>query len=223
MKRPLKHFRMKKVVRLFLLSLISIQSITGFSQSAKEVFVSNSETTLTYLGIDFTKTRLIGDTAANAVDIRDRQFTAINEVVVNEPKKYEISAAFDRSQIENDLTLVTKRNQEIKAEDIKSTNSGDYERLKESDITNLVNGFNFENKSGVGILLVMEAMDKTRKAASIWVTLVDMKSKKVLMTERLEPKTSAGFSFRNYWASTIRNLLEMIDKKKYKEWKQKYA
>jgi hypothetical protein len=223
MKRPLKHFRMKKVARLLLLSLIFIQSITGFSQTAKEVFISNSEIKLTYLGIDFTKTRLIGDTAANVVDIRDRQFTAINEVVVNEPKKYEISAAFDRSQIENDLTLVTKRNQEIKAEEIKSTNAGDYERLRDSDITTLVNGFNFENKSGVGILLVMEAMDKTRKAASIWVTLVDMKSKKVLMTERLEPKTSAGFSFRNYWASTIRNLLETIDKKKYKEWKQKYA
>ena len=69
----------------------------------------------------------------------------------------------------------------------------------------------------------MEAMDKGRKAASVWVTVVDMKSKKILMTERLEPKTAAGFSFRNYWASSIRNLLEMIDKKKYKEWKQKYS
>ena len=223
MKPPFKHDSMKKIVSPFLLILILIQSITAFSQTAKEVFVSNSEVKLLYLGIDFTKTKLIGDTAANAVDIRDRQFTAINEVVVNEPKKYEISAAFDRAQIESDLKPVTKRNQEIKAEEIKSTNAGDYERLKESDITTLVNGFDFDNKSGVGILFVMEAMDKGRKAASVWVTVVDMKSKKILMTERLEPKTAAGFSFRNYWASSIRNLLEMIDKKKYKEWKQKFA
>ncbi|HTE24294.1 hypothetical protein [Flavitalea sp.] len=222
MKRTSKNERMKKIVRLFLLSLISIQSITAFSQTAKEVF-NNSETKLLYLGIDFTKARLIGDAAANEVDIRDRQFAAINDVVVNEPKRYEINAAFNRSEIENDLSLVAKRNEKIKAEEIKSTSAADFNRLKESDINSIVKGYDFGNKAGVGILLVMEGMSKGEKAASIWVTLVDMKSKKVLMTERVESKTSAGFSFRNYWASSIRNLLESIDKKKYNEWKQKYS
>lgn len=213
---------MKKMIRMFLLSVIAIQSIAAFSQTAKEVF-NNTETKLQYLGIDFTKARLIGDAGANEADIRDRQFASINDVVVNEPKRYEIPAAFNRSEIENDLSLVGKKNEKIKAEDIKSTSAGDFNRLKEADITTLVKGYDFGNKTGVGILLVMEGMSKTKKAASIWVTLVDMKSKKVLMTERVESKTSAGFSFRNYWASSIRNLLESIDKKKYKEWKQKYS
>jgi hypothetical protein len=43
------------------------------------------------------------------------------------------------------------------------------------------------------------------------------------MTERLETKASSAIGFRNYWASTIRNLLETIEKKKYSEWKQKYS
>ena len=69
----------------------------------------------------------------------------------------------------------------------------------------------------------MEAMSKSEKAASIWVTLVDMKSKKVLMTERIESKVSMAFGFRNYWASSIRNLIETIQKKKYNEWKSRYG
>ncbi|MHA4847843.1 hypothetical protein ACX0G7_26995 [Flavitalea antarctica] len=213
---------MKKVVRLFLLSLLTISSLAALCQTAKDVF-NNTESKLLYLGIDFTKARLIGDTAANQVDIRDRQFTGINEVVVNEPKRYEINAAFNRSAIEHDLSLVAKRNAKINSEEIKSTNDGDFSRLKEADITALVNDFDFENKAGTAILFVMEGMSKNKKAASIWVTLVDMKSKKVLMTERIESKVAAGFSFRNYWASSIRNLLESIDKKKYNEWKQKYS
>jgi hypothetical protein len=43
------------------------------------------------------------------------------------------------------------------------------------------------------------------------------------MTERIEVKASAGFGFRNYWASTIKNLIDLIGDKKYKEWKQKYS
>jgi hypothetical protein len=212
---------MKKVLPLLLISL-TIQSITAFSQTAKEVF-NNTETKLVYLGIDFTKARLIDDAVANEVDIRDRQFPGINDVVVNEPKRYEINAAFNRSEIEHDLSLVAKKNEKINAEEIKSTNAADFERLKESDIITLVKGYDFGTKNGVGVLFVMEGMSKGKKAASIWVTLVDMKSKKVLMTERVESKTAAGFSFRNYWASSIRNLLETIDKKKYNEWKQKYS
>jgi hypothetical protein len=111
----------------------------------------------------------------------------------------------------------------VNAENIKSTNTADFARLKESDITALVKGFDFEKQKGVGILFVMEGMSKANKAASVWVTLIDMKSKKVLMTERMEPKVAGGFSFRNYWASSIRILLETIDKKKYKEWKEKYS
>jgi hypothetical protein len=80
-------------------------------------------------------------------------------------------------------------------------------------------------KQGAGLLFVMEAMRKEEKnsGAAIWVTLVDMKTKKILMTERIESKVGGGFGFRNYWASTIKNLIDDIDEKKYKEWKLKYG
>ncbi len=193
-----------------------------FAQTARDVF-TNSETPIFYLGIDFSKARLIDDAGANEMDIRDRQFTGINDVIVNEPKKYDLQKAFHKSNIDHDLGLVAKRNEKANAEAIKSTNTGDFHRFKEDDISSLVKGFDFADKKGVGLLFVMEAMSKSKKAAAIWVTLVDMKSKKVLMTERIESSVNMAFGFRNYWASSIRNLIETIEKKKYKEWKSKYG
>ena len=50
-----------------------------------------------------------------------------------------------------------------------------------------------------------------------------MKTKKILMTERIESEVAGGIGFRNYWASAIKNLIDDIDKKKYDEWKKKYG
>ena len=51
-------------------------------------------------------------------------------------------------------------------------------------------------------------MDKTKKLATIWFTLIDMDAKKVLITDRVEGKLGSGFGFRNYWASAIKNAIE---------------
>jgi hypothetical protein len=192
----------------------------AFSQTLKEFF-SSSETPTIYLGIDFTKARLIDDATANQMDIRDRLFASINEVVVNEAKKFDLNKAFHKTNVDHDLGLVAKRNLKVDAEQIKSTNTGDFNRLKQEDITALVKGFDFADKKGTGILFVMEGMSKSLKKAAIWVTLIDIKSKKVLLTERIESKMAMAIGFRNMWASTIKNLIDDIEDKKYDEWKSK--
>lgn len=207
---------------LFIVLLFCGQSQSVFSQTAKDVF-GNSETAITYLGIDFTKAKLIDDAGANEIDIRDRQFTGINQVVVNEPKKYDLKGAFHKSYVDHDLGPVEKRNEKTNAVQIKSSNTGDFHRLQDDDINSLVKGFDFGDKKGVGLLFVMEAMSKSQKAAAIWITLINMKTRKVLMTERVESKVSMAFGFRNYWASSIKNLLDTIEKKKYNEWLSKYG
>ena len=215
---------MKRVNKLT--SLVAFLFLLGttqplFSQSLKEVF-NSTETPVFYLGVDFTLARLI-DAPEVASDIRDRQYPAINDLIVNESKKYDLAGAFHKSNIEHDLGLVAKRNAKINTEEIKSTNSADYNRLKEEDITKLVKGFDFEGKKGVGLLFVADGMSKGKKSEGLWVTLIDMAAKKVLMTERMEGKTGMAFGFRNYWATPIRAVIDDIEKKKYKEWKSKYG
>jgi hypothetical protein len=54
--------------------LFSGISISSFSQTLKEVF-SNSEAPLTYLGIDFSKSRLLDE--GNPSEIRDKYYVSI--------------------------------------------------------------------------------------------------------------------------------------------------
>jgi hypothetical protein len=152
-------------------------------------------------------------------------YREINQLVINEPKRYELKEAFHKGSIENDLNPVAAKNEKANINEIISTNSADFNRFKESDIASMVKDLDLSGKKGVGLLFVMEAMRKVDKKgdAAIWVTFIDMGTKKVLMTERIESKASMAIGFRNYWATTIRNLIETIDKKKYNEWKSKYS
>ena len=216
---------MKLLKKLFGLAAILFflsSNATITAQSLKNIF-TDSESPLTYLGIDFSKSRLLD--IGNPTDIRDRIYNSINQLIVAEPKKYDLKGAFVKSNINNNLNAVTKNNATANINDILSTNSSDFNRLKEADINAVVKNLDIEKTEGVGVLFVMEAMRKMDKKgdAAIWVTFVDMKTKKVLMTERIETKAAGGFGFRNYWASTIKNLIDLISDKKYKEWRVKYS
>ncbi len=195
------------------------------AQSVKEFF-NDKSVALTYLGIDYYKNRLINDPGANPSDIKSRLYNSMNEVVVNEmPKNYDIAGAFNRgSFVNSDISAVTTRNEKVDAKDISSGNEGDFNRLTEADIAAEVKALAIKDKDGVGLVFVMEGMKKEEKKSygAVWVVLVDMKSKKVLMAERMEQE-AAGFGFRNFWVSIVKKSLVEIEKKKYKAWKSKYG
>lgn len=212
--------RVFNVKELFAVLMFLCISSMSAAQSLKDMF-NDSESPLTYLGIDFSKSRLLD--VGNADDIRNRLYGSINNLVVDEPKKYDLKGAFRKSVLNSDLSAVTKNNAKANLNDIISTNQSDFNRLKESDIADVVKSLDLSGKSGMGVLFIMEAMRKQDKKgdAAIWVTFIDMKSKKVLMTERMEEDAKGGFGFRNYWTSTIKELIDDIEKKKYKEWRNK--
>jgi hypothetical protein len=150
----------------------------------------------------------------------------MNEVVINEMgKNYNIAGAFNRSSgVNTDISAVTERNEKINSSDIMSSNTGDFNRLTETDIAGCIKGLGLKGKEGVGLVFIMEGMKKEEKKSygAVWVTLIDMKTKKVLMTERMEQE-AAGFGFRNFWVSIIKKTIVEIDKKVYKNWKNKYS
>jgi len=214
---------MKRTLQLAVLMTAGLFSaVTASAQTLKEFFNSSS-VPLTYLGIDYSKAKLINDPGANTSDIKNRLYNSINEVVVNEPKNYDIAGAFHKDNVSSDLSAVKAKNDKINSGSITSSNTADFNSMTESDVASAVRGLNL-NKSGIGLVFVMEGMKKEEKKSygSVWVVLVDMKSKKVLMAERMEAE-AAGFGFRNFWASIIKKTLNSIEKKKYKDWKGKYG
>ena len=213
----------RSVMAILFMSFVFTGMIPQFAaaQTLKDFF--NADATALYLGIDFTKAKLIDDPKSEASDIVDRQYEGINLLVVTEIKKFDLNAAFHKTNIDHDLATVNKRNNKSDAGQLMSTNTSDFHRLKEDDISSIVKGFDYGDKKGLGILFVMEAMSKSGKAAAIWVTFIDMKAKKVLYTERLEEKVGMAIGFRNTWASAVKKLLDEIEGDKFKEWQKKFS
>ncbi|WP_343701845.1 hypothetical protein [Chitinophaga sp.] len=210
---------MKKIVMPLLALVVSVSAASA--QTAKDVF--DRSVKLTYLGLDFTKARIVGDAAAKVDEIIDNHYPNINQKVVNEAKKFDIAGAFRREEVSTDIGPVNKRNAKIDPDNVKSDNSDDYQAMKPEDVAALVKGFDFAGKSGIGILIVMDGMNKTKKEISGYVTLVDMKAKKVLFTERVEGGLGMGFGYTNVYLTGIKKMIDAIEKKKYTEWKSTYG
>lgn len=210
---------MKKIVLPLLALVMSVSAASA--QTAKDVF--DQSVKLTYLGLDFTKARIVGDAAAKVDEIVASHYPNINQKVVNEPKKFDVAGAFRRSEVSTDIGPVNKRNAKIDADKVKSDNSDDYQAMKPEDVTALVKGFDFAGKTGIGILIVMDGFNKTKKQVSGYVTLVDMKAKKVLFTERVEGSLGMGFGYTNVYLTGIKKMIDEIEKKKYNEWKSQYG
>lgn len=213
-----------KLIWLFAVLFFCGVSGQSYAQTLKDFF-NSSEIPVTYLGIDFTKARLINSVTANPTDIKNRIYRSINDVVLSEPKKFDFKEPFHKSNISSDLTAMHARNEKVNAEEIVSSNSDDFFRLKESDMAATAKALNISGKKGIGIFFVYEAMKSIEKGddlAAVWTVLIDLESKKVLLSERFEVK-ARGFGFRNIWASAIKATLDEIDKNKYKDWKSKYG
>ena len=212
-----------KQVLLAAFATVLLSSNAKAQTTIKDLF--NAETQVTYFGIDFSQLRYIGDQAAKEEEIRDNHFPGINDVVVNEPKKFKLAAAFHKSRIDTDLEEVHKKNAKVDADKIKSSKSADFHRLTPDDVVAVVKGYSFSGYKGLGILFIAEAYSKTEKTAAYYVTVTDLASKKVLLVERVtvEQGKLPGFTWRNVWANTVKDLLEKIDKTSYKAWKAKYG
>lgn len=207
---------MKRTHKTKLLILILCFYVNNiFAQALKDIF--DPQFPITYLGVDYTHVLVFGHQDGEVMDLVDRQFRAINQVILDEPKKYDLKKAFKRDSIPNDLSFVTEKNKTIVDTAIASKDLTNVFHLSNSDIASIVKSYNFGDKKGIGFLFIMESLNKKDERGSMYCTFVDMANRKVLLTERLTEKPS-GFGLRNYWAHTIYEAIDDIKDKKFEEW-----
>lgn len=212
---------MRNIYRSIGLCLFLLTTSALFSQTVKNIF--DESTPITYLGIDFTQARVLGETGTDATKMRDQYFPSINNTVNTQTNRYDIQEALHTSRdIKRDLNPVTARNRSIAVQQIKSTTISDYAHLKASDIDKLIQSYALTGKSGIGLLFVVDGMSKSQKAATVYVVFFNMVTKKILLSERLEGE-AGGFGFSNYWVKPFEKILDQISSSKYEEWKKKYG
>ncbi|MGN6439246.1 MAG: hypothetical protein ACTHMM_22080 [Agriterribacter sp.] len=185
------------------------------AQTLKEFF-NSSDVPLTYLGIDYTKTKIFNEAPPGA-EWKDRHFPSMIQVTVNDTTKFEFKKAFSRTNVIYDTKTASARNAKIDADKIVGESGSAEVKLSKSDIDGIASAYKSGSK-GIGLLFIVENIDKKKVEESLHVALIDLATGKVLVTERFTEKP-AGFGIRNYWVRPVRNVVESIQKSRYKHWK----
>ena len=204
---------MKRILFIIIVSL-SVQSLSAQS-SFSEIKKNHS---WVWLGLDFSNTKLLGREGFNdPKKIIDHYFIAWNQLIFDEGEKYDVKKAFKLKQMYTDNSYFDAINSTVKLNELFVDRSYS---LSESDINNIVEEYNFSNiKQTIALVFIVERLDKAKEQAVFWVTLINSRTKEIILTERMIGKPG-GFGFRNYWAGSIYDIIKQIKKKKSKEWKR---
>lgn len=209
---------MKKQNYCILLLMTMLSIFNSNAQTSKDVFDSN--TPITYLGIDFSNAKCYGEgTRFNASDITTR----INDLVKNEYDKYDLGEALKRSNLNKNFELTEKLNANIKDDKFFTDNESDLNKLDEATIQKIVSKYNLSGyDKGIGVIFIVDNLNKSAVEEVVWVTFFNISTKKVLFTEKATQK-AGGFGLRNYWARPFYDVIKNIKSTWYKKWKSKYG
>ena len=133
--------------------------------------------------------------------------------MVNERDKYSIEKYFGKKYVEYDMSVVEKRNQTVKVEDLVINKSY---TLPESDVAKMVKKLKPAQKEGIGLVFVVEQFNKVTESATMYVTFFDIKNSNILLQKKMTGK-AGGFGLRNYWAAAVMNVMKAC-KKSYPKW-----
>ena len=208
--------KMSKVVLFGML----LSASTVLAQTKSDVF--NKDVPVTWLGLDFTSTKLIGDRErlGSESDVR-HLLDAWNDLILAEADKFDIAKTIGRVKVENVISVTKEHNTELDVMGMFSENEKDYLHIKVSDVEEIIAGYDFKDLSGIGLMFNVESFNKINVEGSVWITFINLGTKEVLFTERLvAPPT--GMGMRNYWAGCIYEILTKIRKKEFEMWRKKY-
>ncbi len=199
--------------------LIFSLAVSAHAQTKNDIFSSN--TPVTWLGLDFTQVRFVGDRDVWADTGRTLEtLESLNNLMIKESEKYDIARAIDKARVENETRITIIHNGKLDLHD-RITDTMTEHFLKASDIQGIVSKYDFKGLQGIGLMFNVESFNKPSEQAIVWVTFINMDTKEVLITEKMM-QAPMGFGIRNYWAGAIYKIIKDINKSDYERWRKKY-
>ena len=195
-------------------------SNASFSQRANDVF--NTSLPITWLGLDFSQARFIGDyykftsihDAKNLID-------ALNDLMIKEPEKFDVAKMLGKKEAILRVDITQKHNNALDLALLLADSTGQHNHLKKEDIETIVKFYDFKGLKGLGVMINVETFNRKIPMALVWVTFVNIGTGEVIFTEKLE-QPPAGFGIRNYWAGAIYETMVRVRKKELKKWQLLY-
>ncbi|UII34781.1 hypothetical protein LVD17_13280 [Fulvivirga ulvae] len=193
-------------------------SVVVQAQSGKALLYESSE--FVWCGLDYSHVKCIGRDGFNEpYEVKHKYFDAWNELVLAEADKYDLQEAYYKSRQITDLSVVDRRNDIPDVDKLVINDSYQFEKGKLQEI---IKDYDLEKSDeGLGLVYVVESLNKYRQTAVIYVVFFDIASKEILWNKSYTTD-ARGFGFRNYWARTIYNTMNesgedfKADQKPYK-------
>ena len=203
---------MKKLT-FFVFGLLMAVQVSA-ENTMSDLFAGKAK--VVYLGLDFTQAKYIGRAGfMDAEAIKNQHMASWNNLIEFEPKKFSLQKPLKLRDDQYVAKVADMLQYNKSANVADNIIDGEYS-INEADVKKSVSKYSLSEKDGIGVVYVVESLSKTAERMAVWVTFIDLATKKVLYTERLEGK-AGGFGFRNYWAGAVYKISDAIDSK-YKQW-----
>jgi hypothetical protein len=199
---------------------IFTNAIVSDAQEMQDIF--DKESKITWLGLDFSNARFIGDrerfgSTSDALHLIE----SWNDLMIKEKEKFNIARAIAKTQVEDALAVTREHNANVDVAGMFSNERRDHMRLRRDDVIAIIADYDFRGMNGTGIMFNVESFSKLDGEAAVWITFLNMDTKEVYFTERMTGKPG-GFGMRNFWAGAIKDILVSIEKKEFEMWRKKY-
>ena len=174
-----------------------------------------NEDSLVWFGLNFSKTKLIG-TSENFKDlhmISTYYFAEWNSLFLKESDKYNLKTNYNKKFILHRINFSVKQSL---TNDTNTILTLDYYKIERDSIDLIINKYPNLNEGKIGLVYIVETLDKLNGIVTVWVVFFDIKTKKVLIAKRVKGELG-GFGFRNYYARGFYNVL-IYSGKKLKKW-----
>lgn len=199
------------------LLLITCLSTSISAQTLKDVV--NPETPITWLGLDFSLLKVVADQDEWVNKKPQDMFKAWNELMINEQKKYNVAEALGREQVKFAVDVAIDHNATLSADNLFIQQALPETQVKAEDVAEVIKSYDFKGNTGIGVMFVAVSFDRPAEKGNWWVTFVNMETKEVVYSEKMSA-SSSGFGIRNYWASTVYQILKRIGSSEFKKWKK---
>lgn len=204
---------MKKTSLLILLVLF-ISPV--FSQKVSDVFTKK---TMTFYGLDFSNTKLIGSsTFVDPQTIKSKFYRDWNDLMKVERKKYDVAKFYQKRIANYAFSIVNERN---KLPTVDKMVIDEDHTISKNLLDRIMTKYRDSDHEGLGLVYIVESINAYDKEMRIWVTFFDIKSHKILLTELFTGK-AGGAGVRNYWAKAYYNVMKE-SAGAYKKWELLYS
>ena len=193
----------------------------GLSAFAADKTASNpllASDKMVWAGLDYSMVRMIGPGEFhNSESIFPGMLQAWNDLFLQERIGFVEKAT--GKQVIIDMDGVTEANKAASAKQIINAPGAedgiDQSHITPKDIARAVKSYKLKNKSGLGVVFIVDRLIKQDKKGSgaVYVVAFDVASREVISSER-ELGKGTGFGFRNFWFRVIKDAERGLKKLK---------